>query len=53
MLSGESASITWNQGFVERKMALSPDGNRLRMVLDSVYNDKRAPQHGLEYFVKE
>jgi hypothetical protein len=52
-MSGESASITWDQGTVLRTMALSPDGHRLRMVLDSVYRDNRAPQHGLEYFVKE
>jgi hypothetical protein len=52
-MSGESASITWDQGAVQRKMALSPDGSRLRMVLDSVYRDNRAPQHGLEYFVKQ
>jgi hypothetical protein len=53
IISGESASARWDQGFVERKMAFSPDGNRLRMVLDSVYRDNRPPQHGLEYFVKQ
>ena len=51
-ISGESASVTWDQGFVLRKMALFPDGSRLRMVLDSVFRDNRPPQHGIEYFVK-
>ncbi len=49
---GDSASVAWDQGFVLRKMTLTPDARRLRMVLDSVYRDNRAPQHGLEYFVK-
>jgi hypothetical protein len=48
----ESASVTWDQGFVLRKMALFPDGGRLHMVLDSVYRDSRSPRHGVEYFVK-
>jgi hypothetical protein len=48
----QSASVTWDQGFVLRKMTLVPDGGRLRMVLDSVYRDSRPPQHGVEYFVR-
>jgi hypothetical protein len=48
----ESATLTWDQGFVLRKMVLFPDGSRLRMVLDSVYKGSRSPQHRLEYFVR-
>lgn len=47
-----SASVAWDQGFVLRKMTLTPDGGRLRMSLDSVYRDARPPQHGQEYFVR-
>jgi len=47
-----SASITWDQGFVLRKMILTPDAGRLRMVLDSVYRDSRSPRRAEEYFVK-
>jgi hypothetical protein len=36
-----------------RKMELAPDGERLRVVIDSVFRDHRPPQHGLEYFVKQ
>ena len=50
--SGGSVSVTWDQGFVLRKMTLFPDAGRLRMVLDSVYRDKRSPQHHVEYFVR-
>ncbi len=51
-LSAESASVAWDQGFVLRKMTLTPDAGRLRMLLDSVYRDSRPPQHGQEYFVR-
>jgi len=51
-ISSGSATIAWDQGFVLRKMTLTPDGQRLRMSVDSVFRDNRAPQHGQEYFVK-
>jgi hypothetical protein len=51
-LSQESATVSWDQGFVRRNMTLVPDAGRLRMLLDSVYRDNRPPQHGVEYFVK-
>jgi hypothetical protein len=43
-----SANIEWDQGFVLRKMSLFIEEGRLRMVLDSVYRDRRAPQHAVE-----
>lgn len=52
VLGLNSASISWDQGFVLRKMILTPDAGRLRMVLDSVYYDSRSPQRAEEYFVK-
>jgi len=51
-ISAGSATIAWDRGFVLRKMTLTPDGQRLRMSLDSVYRDNRAPRQGKEYFVK-
>ena len=51
-VGGESASVTWDQGFVLRKMVLFSDAGRLRIVLDSVYRDGRSPKHAVEYFVK-
>jgi hypothetical protein len=45
-----SANIEWDQGFVLRKMSLFIEEGRLRMVLDSVYRDKRPPQHEVESF---
>ena len=51
-VQGQSASVTWDQGFVLRKMTLVADGERLRMALDSVYRDNRQPQNGVEYFVR-
>jgi hypothetical protein len=38
-VSGRSASISWDQGFVVLKMTLFPDGCRLRVRLDSVHTD--------------
>jgi len=52
LASGGSASVTWDQGFVLRKMTLTSDGGRLRMALDNVYRDNRPPQQRVEYFVK-
>ena len=52
-VTAESASVTWDQSFVLRKMTLTTDSGRLRMVLDSVYRDKRPPQQAVEYFVKQ
>jgi len=51
-ISAGSASVTWEQGFVLRKMTLTPDAQLLRMSLDSVYRDNRPAQQGREYFVK-
>lgn len=50
-INGDSASIAWDQGFVLRKMTPTPDAGRLRMTLDNVYCDKRAPQHRQEFFI--
>jgi hypothetical protein len=52
LMSQGSTTLAWDQGFVLRKMTLTPDAARLRMDLDSVYRDSRPPQHGQEYFVK-
>ena len=52
VVGSNSASISWDQGFVLRKMILTPDAGRLRMVLDSVYRDSRSPRRAEEYFVK-
>ena len=51
-INGDSASIAWDQGFVLRKMTLTPDAARLRMTLDNVFRDSRAPQHRQEFFVR-
>jgi hypothetical protein len=51
-LSAGSASVAWDQGFVLRKMTLTPDMQRLRMSLDSVFRDGRPPQQSQEYFVR-
>lgn len=52
VMSPGSASVAWEQGFVMRKMTLTPDAGRLLMSLDSVYRDNRPPKQGREYFVK-
>jgi hypothetical protein len=52
LMSDGATTIAWDQGFVLRKMTLTPDAPRLRIELDSVYRDSRPPQHGQEYFVK-
>ena len=45
-----SGNIELDQGFVLRKVSLFIEEGRLRMVLDSVYRDKRPPQHEVEFF---
>ena len=52
LVTGDSTSVAWDQGFVLRKMTLSIDATRLRMDLDSVYRDNRPSQHAREYFVR-
>jgi hypothetical protein len=51
-VSNGSASVAWDQSFVLRKMTLMADAGRLRVTIDSVYRDKRAPQHSQEYFIR-
>jgi hypothetical protein len=43
VVTADSASVTWDQPFVLRRMTLTPDGSRLRLTLDSVYRDNRPP----------
>ena len=50
---GNSVVITWDQGFVLRKMTLTLLGNELSSVVESVYNDNRPRQRSEEAFVKE
>jgi hypothetical protein len=52
VIDAGTASVAWDQNFVLRKMTLTHDAGRLRMVLDSVFRDNRAPQHAVEYFVR-
>lgn len=47
VVSAGSANVAWDQGFVLRKMTITPDAGRLRVVVDSVYRDNRPP-HRLE-----
>jgi hypothetical protein len=47
-----SANVVWEQGVVSRKMTLTPDAGRLRMSLESVYQDRRPSHQEREYFVK-
>ena len=50
---GSSASITWDQGFVRRQMALTlEDPEELRATLDSVYSDNRGRQQFGDVFVR-
>jgi hypothetical protein len=51
-ISAGSATVAWDQGFVLRKMTLTPDAARLRVEVDSVYRDNRPSHHLKEYFVK-
>lgn len=43
VVTGLSASVAWDQGFVLRKMTLALDNGRLKVVVDSVYRDNRPP----------
>jgi hypothetical protein len=46
--------VTWDQGFVIRKMKLTLEGNnQLRSVTESVYNDNRPRRRSEEVFVKQ
>ena len=47
-----SGVVAWDQGFVLRKMTITPDAGRLHVVVDSVYRDSRPPHRLEEYFVK-
>jgi hypothetical protein len=51
-VDGGTASVTWDQGFVNRRMTLVAAGDRLRMTLDSAYKGHRAPRQTVEYFVR-
>ncbi len=51
-VTANSASVAWDQGFVLRRMTLTPDAGRLHVVVDSVYRDSRPPHRLEEYFVK-
>lgn len=51
-VTADSASVAWDQGFVLRRMTLTPDAGRLHVVVDSVYRDRRPPHRLEEYFVK-
>ena len=46
--------VTWDQGFVIRKMKLTLEGNnQLRSVTESVYSDSRPRRRSEEVFVKQ
>lgn len=52
IVTDNSASVAWDQGFVLRKMTLTPENGRMKVVLESVYRDNRHPRHTEEYFTK-
>ena len=51
-LSNDTLFLTWDQGFVNRRMSIRLDGARLMVTTDSIYRDARKPQHSVEYFVR-
>ena len=52
-VSGDAATVLWDQGFVRRTMKIALSGSsRLVVTVDSVYTDNRPPQHWQETFVK-
>jgi hypothetical protein len=51
---GRNAQVTWDQGFAIKKMVLSLVGERrLKVVLDTVFNDTRPRQHAEYEFVRQ
>lgn len=53
LVDGNSASITWDQGFVLRTMTLSMLGtSRMQTTTRSVYTDNRPPRTSSEVFVR-
>jgi hypothetical protein len=48
-----SVVLTWDQKFVIRKMTLTLQGNELKCVTESVYNDNRPRRRTEEVFVKQ
>ncbi len=50
----DAGVVTWDQGFVIRKMKLTLEGNnQLRSVTESVYSDSRPRRKTEEVFVKQ
>jgi hypothetical protein len=50
---GKTAQVTWDQGFAIKKMVLSLEGEkRLKVVLDTVFNDNRPRMHAEYEFVR-
>jgi hypothetical protein len=53
LLVGQTLTVNWNQGFVNRKMTFTKRGDNTFMVMgDSVYTDGRPTQHWIETFVR-
>jgi len=50
---GNSANITWDQGFALVKMVITPQGENLKVVTDTVFNDNRRRMHDEYVFKKE
>lgn len=48
----DELNMTWDQGFVVRKMNLRRNGNELIVTTDSHYKDTRAPMHTVQEFVR-
>jgi hypothetical protein len=52
-VDGNTAQVTWDQGFVLRKMVITLEAsNQLKVVTDSVYNDDRPRRQSTEMFNK-
>jgi hypothetical protein len=52
-ITGETITVNWNQGFVNRKMTLTKRGdNSFMAMVDSVYTDGRPTQRILETFIR-
>ena len=52
VVKGTTATVEWDQDFVFRKMALTLQGNKLKVVTDSKYKDDRPDRRSEEIFVK-
>lgn len=51
-INAGSVTVSWNQESVVRNMTITPDGKRLRVVVDNVYKNNRPTRQLQEYFVK-